>query len=138
MSDFEMFTGTISTLERSLDLRSKRHRVLASNIANIDTPNYKAFDLEIKEAFQRGARPGDPIGMQRSHPAHLTGRTGPSGSLPIKPAAPPQINLRSDGNTVDLDRSMGQLSENTILYKATTQLISRKFEGLKNVIRGGK
>jgi flagellar basal-body rod protein FlgB len=133
-----MFTGTIATLERSLDLRSKRHRVLASNIANIDTPHYKAFDLEIKEAFQRDARPNDQIGLQRSHPAHLTGHTGIADALPIKPAPPPEINLRSDGNTVDLDRSMGQLSENTILYKATAQLVSRKFEGLKNVIRGGK
>ena len=49
----------------------------------------------------------------------------------------PEFSVRGDGNTVDLDRTMGKLAENTLLYKTAAQLISRKFSGLKSAIRGG-
>jgi flagellar basal-body rod protein FlgB len=55
----------------------------------------------------------------------------------LRTAKPPELSLRGDGNTVDIDRTMGQLAENTLLYKTAVQLISKKFNGLKNVIRGG-
>jgi flagellar basal-body rod protein FlgB len=56
----------------------------------------------------------------------------------IKAADPPELNFRADGNTVDLDKTMGKLAENTILYRVAAQIISKKFIGLKNAIQGGK
>jgi flagellar basal-body rod protein FlgB len=50
----------------------------------------------------------------------------------------PALSLRADGNTVDLDRSMGELAENTIKYKTSAQLIGIKLKGLKNAIMGGR
>jgi flagellar basal-body rod protein FlgB len=55
----------------------------------------------------------------------------------LKTAKAPDFSLRGDGNTVDIDRTMGDLSKNTLLYNAATQLISDKFKGLKNAMKGG-
>jgi flagellar basal-body rod protein FlgB len=55
----------------------------------------------------------------------------------LKEMTPPAYSLRGDGNTVDIDRTMGKLAENTLMYRTTAQLISKKFKGLKNVINGG-
>ena len=129
---------TISLLEKSLNLRSLQHKVLSSNIANIDTPNYKAVELAVEEEFNRTQRPARSIQLKRSHASHLPVRAGASDQVRLKTANPPELSLRGDGNTVDLDRTMGRLAENTLLYKTSVQLISKKFIGLKNVIKGGK
>ena len=50
----------------------------------------------------------------------------------------PEFSLRGDGNTVDLDKTMGDMAENTLLFKTAAQIISKKFTGLKEVIKGGK
>ena len=76
--------------------------------------------------------------LARTEPQHLDGRRQVSDEVKIKASEPPPFNLRADGNTVDLDRTMGKLAENTIMYRTAAQLIRRKFQGLKNVIKGGQ
>ena len=137
MSATDLFNDTLSILEKSLDLRSKRQHVLASNIANIDTPNYKAFDLIIEEEFGKTADPARNINLVRTHASHFAATTGAADQVRLKRAEPPEFTLRADGNTVDLDKTMGDLSENTLLFKTAAQIISRQFQALKNVIKGG-
>lgn len=132
-----IFSNTISLLERSLDLRSLNHRVLASNIANMDTPNYKAFELVVAEEMKRKPGSGLKIPVVRTHADHLPGRTPSSDQVRFKSAKAPDFSLRGDGNTVDIDRTMGNLAENTLLYNTAIQLIAKKFSGLKNAITGG-
>ena len=133
-----LFSGTIATLAKSLNLRSIQHKALASNIANMDTPNYKAVELDVAEKMNKnkGSVPG--IQLVRTQAAHLQFRSDRTDNVQLKAVTPPAYSLRGDGNTVDIDRTMGNLAENTLLYKATAQLISRKFKGLINVIKGGK
>jgi flagellar basal-body rod protein FlgB len=133
-----LFSGTIAILEKSLDLRSRRHQVLASNIANIDTPNYKAFDLVIEEEMANSTNPGGNIKLVRTQANHLAGPTGSSDQVTLKRADPPGLSLRADGNTVDLDKTMGDLAENTLLFKAGAQIISEKFQAIIEAIKGGK
>ncbi len=104
----------------------------------MDTPNYKAVELDVVEKMNanKGTVPG--IQLVRTHAAHLQFKSERADNLELKAVTPPAYSLRGDGNTVDIDRTMGKLAENTLLYKATAQLISRKFQGLKNVIKGGK
>jgi flagellar basal-body rod protein FlgB len=128
---------TITLLEKSLDLRSLQHKVLSSNIANMDTPNYKAVELAVEEEINRNDRPVRLIKLKRTHAGHLPIHNKSVDNVKLRTAKPPQLSLRGDGNTVDIDRTMGQLAENTLLYKTAIQLISKKFNGLKNVIRGG-
>lgn len=133
-----IFSDTISALSKSLNLRSIQHKALSSNIANMDTPNYKAVELDVAEkmAHNKGAAPG--LRLVRTRAGHLPFRSGPTDNVKLKAVKPPALSLRGDGNTVDIDRTMGKLAENTLLYNATAQLISKKFKGLKNVIKGGK
>ena len=132
-----LFRGTFSLLERSMNLRSLQHRVLASNIANIDTPNYKAVELAVSEEMNRNQRPVPGIQLVRTQPGHLPIHNHSTDNVKLKMAKPPDFSLRGDGNTVDLDRTMGKLAKNTLLYRTAAQLISRKFSGLKNAIKGG-
>lgn len=137
MSSSHLFSNTISLLERSLNLRSKRHHVLAANIANMDTPNYKAFDLVIEEAFKNSAKGGRNLNLVRTHGDHLPINDHRMDRVTITRADAPEFSLRADGNTVDLDKTMGDVAENTLLFKAAAQIISRKFKSLKDVIQGG-
>lgn len=132
-----IFSHTFSLLEKSLDLRSLNHRVLASNIANMDTPNYKAFELLVAEEMQRNPEARLKIPFVRTHADHLPARAQSSNQVSVKSARAPDFSLRGDGNTVDIERTMGNLAENTLLYNSAIQLIARKFSGLRNAITGG-
>jgi len=132
-----IFDKTISLLERSLDLRSLNQRVLASNIANMDTPNYKAVELGVVEEMQREKDTNPGISLVRTHVNHLPIKNTAMNQVKLKTAKAPDFSLRGDGNTVDIDRTMGSLSKNTLLYNAATQLISNKLKGLRNAIKGG-
>ncbi len=133
----KIFSNTVSTLETSLNLRSIQHKALSANIANMDTPNYKAVELDVNEkmAKQNGSVSG--LKLVRTNTGHLPIRANRTDHVTLKAVRPSAFSLRGDGNTVDIDRTMGKLAENTLLYNATAQLISRKFKGLKNVIKGG-
>jgi flagellar basal-body rod protein FlgB len=73
----------------------------------------------------------------RTHVNHLPIQNSIRPKVTLKTAKAPDFSLRGDGNTVDVDRTMAKLAENTILYNAATKLISRKFKVLKNAIKGG-
>ena len=132
-----VFSKTISLLERSLDLRSLNQRVLASNIANMDTPNYKAVELGVVEEMNRKKEPNPGISLVRTHVNHLPIKNKAMNQVKLKTAKAPDFSIRGDGNTVDIDRTMGKLAKNTLLYNAAAQLLSSKFKGLKNAIKGG-
>lgn len=134
-----LFDNTVHLAEKALDLRSQRHDVLLSNIANADTPNYKAFDLLVNEALARDASQGDDIQMARTNPADF-GDDGADDGMPEARMVelPPQVSLRGDGNTVDMDREMAALAENQLQYKIAAQLLVQKFQRLNNMIQGGK
>lgn len=134
----KIFGDTIANLTQSLNLRSIQHKALASNIANMDTPNYKAVELDVAEEMNqnKGSIPG--LRLVRTHGVHLPTMSHGLDRVRLKAVTPPAVSMRGDGNTVDVDRTMGKLAENTLLYRATAQLISKQFQGLKNVIKGGK
>jgi flagellar basal-body rod protein FlgB len=132
-----LFDGTIAALQKTLNIGSLRHKVLTSNIANIDTPNYKAFEVVMEDELKKNNRSAGPIELVRTSSRHLSGRHSSSNEIEIKTVDSAGNNFRADGNTVDLDRTMGKLAENTILYRSAAQIIKMKFQGLKNAIQGG-
>ena len=132
-----LFAGSISALHNALNIGALQHKVLTSNIANIDTPNYKSFEVVMEDALRKNGRSVEAIELVRTQPQHLGGRHPLSTDVKIKAADPPPFNLRADGNTVDLEKTMGKLAENTILYRAAAQIIKKKFQGLLNSIQGG-
>lgn len=137
MPSSSLFSGSFTALQKALNIGSLQHKVLTSNIANIDTPNYKAFEVVLEDAFKDSSRSSVKIKLVRTRPQHLTGRHPVSARVRIQESDPQVLNLRADGNTVDLDKTMGKLAENTIRYRTAAQIIKRKFQGLKNAIQGG-
>ncbi len=133
-----IFGGTIGLLEKSLNVRSVQHQALSSNVANADTPHYKAFEVAVDEELRKLGTGKSRIQLARTHSSHLPVGRAEADRVTLKNAPAPELSLRADGNTVDLDRSMGDLAENTIKYKTSAQLITSKFRGLKNAIIGGK
>lgn len=132
-----LFDNTIQLAERALDLRSRRHEMLLSNIANADTPNYKAFDLMVDEALARQTPNNRRIRLYETDPVHMGGGSaGPPEAAMVDIS--PQVTLRGDGNTVDMDREMSALAENQLQYKATAQLLTSKFSRMRSMIKGGK
>jgi len=133
-----IFSQTVSILEKALDLRSKKHNVIASNIANMDTPDYKAFDLIIEKELQKVTGKGNSISLNKTNKAHMQSQRSKAGGVSVVIDDTQELSLRGDGNTVDIDKQMGNMAENTLMYKAAAQMIYSKFQGLKSAIQGGK
>ena len=138
MESQKIFSQTVSILEKAMDLRAKKHNVIASNIANMDTPDYKAFDLVIEKELQKVAGKGNSISLNKTHKAHLPLLSSKADGVCVQVDDSPELSLRGDGNTVDLDKQMGNMAENTLMFKAAAQMIHKKFQGLKSAIQGGK
>ena len=132
------FDGTINLLQKSLNVRSVQHQVLSSNVANADTPNYKAFEVAVDEELRKLGTGKPRIQLTRTQSSHLPVGRAEVDRVTLKNSPAPALSLRADGNTVDLDRAMGELSENTLKYKTSAQLISMKLKDLRNAIIGGR
>ena len=115
----------------SLTLRASRNDILASNIANAATPNYKARDLDFKAEFDRleGIK-GD---LATTDPRHLP--TMQFARLSALQYRVP-INPSMDGNTVEMSVEQMQFSENVLRYQTSLSLINRKISGLTSAIKG--
>ncbi|MEW6258642.1 MAG: flagellar basal body rod protein FlgB [Thermodesulfobacteriota bacterium] len=131
-----MYTQTMQLVEKNLDLRAKRHELLVSNIANMDTPNYKAFDILVDEQMQQPQKSASTVRMGITHPGHLQPRLVVDRNPVVTQAETSEFSFKNDGNTVDMDRTMTNLAENGLLYNASAQVMMKKFRGLAEVIAG--
>jgi flagellar basal-body rod protein FlgB len=132
-----IFTGVIPILEKVLDLRSMKHNSIVSNIANMDTPNYKTFDFIVEEELGKAMGARRIFELKKTQSGHLPARQIRFDNVRPKVVASPQYTHRADGNSVDIDREMAKLAENSLMYNALAQILSKKFQGLKNAIEGG-
>ena len=138
MDNKVLFDKTINTAAQALDLRSRRHELIISNLSNADTPGYKAFDLMVEESLARKSGHTSGIQLRQTHPGHIpTARTDANGPIPKVIKMDAANNLRGDGNTVDMDREMANLASNQLMYKVSAQIIAKKFDDLSKVIKGG-
>ena len=113
----------------ALQLREKRNLLLASNMANSATPNYKARDFDFASELKKAAAAGE---MTTSNGRHFgSGSADGLGMLYRQP-----VNPSLDGNTVELAIEQMQFSENTVKYQASLQFLNRKISGLMSAIRG--
>ncbi len=133
-----IFSRTVQILEKALDLRSKKHNVIASNIANMDTPDYKAFDLIIEKELQKAIGKKNSIALNQTNQAHIQSPKSKTDGVRFQIDDTEGLSLRGDGNTVDIDKQMANMAENTLKFNAAAQMIHKKFQGLKSAIQGGK
>lgn len=130
----KLFSNTIQTLENALNYSSTKQKVISQNIANADTPNYKAKDVHFRNSFQKELEAS--INAYRTDSRHYDFKMTPSFTSGIVTKNSSQYN--NNGNSVDIDQEMSNLATNQIYYNAVTERLSGKFQSLQNVIRGGK
>lgn len=122
--------------QTALSLMASRQELLASNIANADTPDYKAKDINFASALQNalsGSSPKLPVTQTSS--SHLQGNTG--GSIlgtPVMYRKP--IQPSADGNTVDMDVERAQFADNALRYEASVKFISDDIKEIMQAIQG--
>ena len=125
-----LFGKTIEILSEVLDFRSERHKVITSNIANMDTPNYRPKDIVFKEELESTINNKDRIKM--------TGSRGRSLSEQSNPAGRADFEVIDSGESVNLDSEMAKLTENNLMHNLTVELLARKFRVLNTVLREAK
>ena len=137
-----MSIGGIGSMEfqaQALQLQAERGRVLASNIANADTPNYKARDFNFQQALAaatagKGAGTAAPVAVARTQPGHLATAAGAGVTPALMYRAPLQNSV--DGNTVDLDVERANFAENSVRYEATLRFINGQIKTMTTAING--
>ncbi len=133
----ELFAGqAFMGLKQGLDAQSMRQRVIANNIANVNTPGFKKSTLNF-ESLLKKALGREPVNLITTDPRHY-------GAAPRLAELKPEIwinratSMREDGNNVDLDEEMTNLAANDIAYQATARDLSERISLLRYVITGGR
>ncbi|NQU44947.1 flagellar basal body rod protein FlgB [bacterium] len=139
-----LFGSTVQILEKSMELRMARQSYLAANIANAETPNYRAVDIDFQATMEQliqKREDGHPrIELTKTDPRHLSiGQIdNPRQDRPhLVFAAGDDVSIGNDNNSVNLEEQLGRLQANTMLYGAMTQILNKKIDGLKAVIESG-
>lgn len=130
----KLFSNTISTLENALNYSSTKQKVIAQNISNADTPNYKAKEASFKSALDTAQQAS--MTAKRTDMRHFDFQGSSSTGITITTNNGTSYN--NNGNNVDIDKEMADLATNQIYYNALTERISGKFQTLQSVIKGGK
>jgi flagellar basal-body rod protein FlgB len=136
----DRFLHSINFQGNALLLRADRQRVLASNIANADTPGYKARDFDFAKALEQAVTPAtsqSPGAPARSQAGHIGGAQAGARStaaLALNYRNPEQASL--DGNSVELDRERANFADNSVRYEATLRFINGGVRTMLSAIRG--
>ncbi|REL30303.1 flagellar basal body rod protein FlgB [Thalassotalea euphylliae] len=115
-------------------LRAKRAEIIASNIANADTPGYTAKGMNFQDALASAAK-NQQAGMARTHEKHFDIRTEMTAGEGFRVPDQPDTG---DGNTVNVQVERNLYLENTLQYQASVQFLDSKVKGLKKALSGGQ
>ena len=118
--------------EEALRLRARRSEVLASNLANADTPGYKARDFDFKAMLRQEIQ--QPVRLAATRPGHIRNDQGLVASTQMAYRIPQQPSL--DGNTVEIEREQTEFSANAMRYQASLSFLDGRIKGLKTAIKG--
>lgn len=119
--------------EQALQVRSKRNELIASNIANADTPNYKARDINFRDALAKHMV--QPVTLKATSAGHIQPAGGAASIANyVKFRKVDQASL--DGNTVDVQQEQVKFSQNTAQFEATMRFLDGKIKGLQKAIKG--
>jgi len=128
-----LFGNTISTLERGLDYAAVKGKAISQNIANIDTPNYKAKQVSFKDVFTDVKTTTLKTYRTNSQHIEFKERNIEPGVFNIS-----DFRYRHNGNGVDMDKEQVNLATNQIYNSAVVDRLNGKFNSLQSVIKGGR
>lgn len=120
--------------EAALSVRGQRQQLLASNIANADTPNYKARDIDFSAALNNALNKGQAAGaLNKTSTQHVD---APGTIAGVAAQYRPTIQGSVDGNTVDMDVERNQFADNALRYEASLTMINMDIKGMLAAIQG--
>lgn len=129
----DLFSGTISSLQNSLDYASAKNRVISTNISNVDTPGYKSKNAVFKNVLNDAI--GSSLEAKRTKTKHIP--FNKMNNQPYQIVTNNHTAYHPNGNNVDIDKEMTELAKNQIYYNSLVDRINGKFGSLQTVIRGG-
>ncbi len=118
---------------QALQVHARRSGLLASNLANTDTPNFKAVDLDFRKVLNQAAKSAGMVELQTTDPQHL-GKVGGAGSGDLQYRVP--FNASLDGNTVDAELERARFAENALRYEGSLMFLTRRIAGLHGALKG--
>lgn len=122
----------------SLNQRLVRQKVITGNIANSETPGFRALGYDFEEQLQAVSGTDDPFPMKATNAKHFRDDfTQADGTIEPDVFVRPQESITEDGNTVDVDKEMAELAQNQILYRSAVELINRKIGLVRYAITSG-
>ncbi|WP_316570355.1 flagellar basal body rod protein FlgB [Neobacillus sp. YIM B06451] len=124
--------NTIGLITSALDASALRQKAISNNIANVDTPNYRASRVAFEEILQKEMN--SSFTGKRTDERHFA--IGAQGGIPSAKLKQENNVFQNSGNGVDIDYEMSQLSQNTIWYQSLTYGINEEFNLIKTAIRG--
>ncbi|MHB1215903.1 MAG: flagellar basal body rod protein FlgB [Thiobacillus sp.] len=122
---------------QALRVRDQRQQVLASNIANADTPDYKARDLDFRATLEgalKGASMAAGTTLATTTPGHMAGNSGQAADAGLLYRTPAQGSV--DGNTVNMDAERAAFADNAVHYEFNLTRLSQQIKGMLAVIQG--
>lgn len=132
----DQLTGSLNYHEQALDLRHERQKVLSSNIANADTPGYKARDFDFASELERATGQGSAgsgLALTRTAEGHIEGQAMASAPVDLGYRVPAQPSL--DGNTVEMERERAAFADNSVRYQAAVSMLNSRIQSLKSAMQ---
>lgn len=129
----QVFDKTLRALSTSARMRELKQGVISANVANVETPGYKAKKLDFEEAL-KSALSRESTSAQGTH---MFDDNGSISDVKADIYDNPDIEMSNDGNTVDMEKEMAAMVENNLMYRAATQLINKKLAALKYAATDG-
>jgi flagellar basal-body rod protein FlgB len=131
-----LFADHIDLTARVMDFQLQRQNVVSANLANLNTPGYKARSLEFEKDLQAALGLSESGAVARTHPMHLPHAFSPDATEAtlLKDFAPRVV---PGVDNVDLDKEMGVMAKNNLMYNALSTIMAKNFTGLKQIIQDG-
>jgi flagellar basal-body rod protein FlgB len=126
------FDNALGIHQKAIQVRADRAEVLANNIANADTPNYQARDLDFKAILN--SQTDGVLKATATNAGHSATVINPDFAADLMYRVPTQPSI--DGNTVDVQEEVAAFAQNTLAYQASFEFLNGKFKGLKLAIKG--
>lgn len=127
----QIYDKTSQALAAAINMRQVKQNLINSNIANAETPGYHAKKIDFEEALASALDLDGMKSMSISNENHFSIGASSIGKVRPEIYDNPEGSVDNDGNTVDMEKEMSALAENTVLYKAALQLINKKLAALK-------
>jgi len=131
MSEIFSSNPTLSTVKQALNGLAKRQELISHNLANVDTPGYKAKQVNFEQTLKQELNRSPDLDLASTRPGHLNSSEGKSRqyNTSLRRGGTP----RADGNNVDIDRELLELTDTNLRFEALTTLLNKKYRLLKEI-----